>query len=73
MQGAEHSTHFLTYASTLVKDRDDKLFRRLTAVLISSDADGVEVVPMEVHNCPAQLSLVKKFTLRNGGFFKGIV
>lgn len=42
--GADKATHFLTFVSTRVKERNGKIYKRLSCVLIPSDADGVEII-----------------------------
>ena len=41
--GADKATHFLTFVSTRVKERNGKIYKRLSSVLIPADADGVEI------------------------------
>ena len=40
---ADKATHFLTFVSTRVKERNGKIYKRLSSVLIPADADGVEI------------------------------
>jgi len=42
--GADKASHFLTFVSTRVKERNGKIYKRLSCVLIPSDADGVEII-----------------------------
>ena len=42
--GADKATHFLTFVSTRVKERNGKIYKRLSCVLIPSDADGLEII-----------------------------
>ena len=41
---ADKATHFLTFVSTRVKERNGKIYKRLSSVLIPADADGVEII-----------------------------
>jgi|ERR1712130_64834 len=43
---ATEADHFLVFSSTIVKDRDDELYKRLTTILIPSDTEGVYVEPI---------------------------
>merc|ERR1712131_409216 len=42
--GADKATHFITFVSTRVKERNGKIYKRLSSVLIPADADGVEII-----------------------------
>ena len=45
VKGAESATHFMVFVGTMVKERNGKVYRRLSTVLVPADAEGLEIEP----------------------------
>ena len=43
IKGADRATHFMVFVGTMVKERDGKIYKRTSTVLVPADADGVTV------------------------------
>ena len=46
VRGAADADFFLVFSSTLVKDRNDLLYKRISAVIVPKDSDGLTIVPI---------------------------
>ena len=62
--GANRATHFLTFVGTIVKDRDDKLYKRTTAALVPAESEGVDIIPFENESVETNEKYVELYHVR---------